>query len=377
MKINRRHFIGTSALTAGNLATLKLRAFNKALTSSGLSELYKNDFKIGTAISRHAFRRNDTELLNLINNEFNSVTPENMLKWSRVHPAEDEWRFELTDRFVEFGLKNNMHIVGHVLVWHSQVPRTVFQDENGGRVDKTTLMKRMENHIVQLVGRYKGKVDAWDVVNEAITSDGWRKTPWYEIAGPEFMERAFHVAHETDPGCQLLYNDYNMDNPSRRELVVKIMKDYLKRGVPVNGIGMQGHVSLEDPDLNEFEKSIEVFASTGLRVHITELDVDVLPFDWSRSAEISNQAEYRKEMNPYVEGLPPEIDKKLTKRYEDLFKLFLKHRDKIDRVTFWGTTDGESWKNNFPMHGRTNYPLLFDRKRKPKNAYFAVAALKK
>jgi len=377
MKINRRHFIGTSALTAGNLATLKLRAFNKALTSSGLSELYKNDFKIGTAISRHAFSRNDTELLNLINNEFNSVTPENMLKWSRVHPAEDEWRFELTDRFVEFGLKNNMHIVGHVLVWHSQVPRTVFQDENGGRVDKTTLMKRMENHIVQLVGRYKGKVDAWDVVNEAITSDGWRKTPWYEIAGPEFMERAFHVAHETDPGCQLLYNDYNMDNPSRRELVVKIMKDYLKRGVPVNGIGMQGHVSLEDPDLNEFEKSIEVFASTGLRVHITELDVDVLPFDWSRSAEISNQAEYRKEMNPYVEGLPPEIDKKLTKRYEDLFKLFLKHRDKIDRVTFWGTTDGESWKNNFPMHGRTNYPLLFDRKRKPKNAYFAVAALKK
>jgi len=377
MKINRRHFIGTSALTAGNLATLKLRAFNKALTSSGLSELYKNDFKIGTAISRHAFSRNDTELLNLINNEFNSVTPENMLKWSRVHPAEDEWRFELTDRFVEFGLKNNMHIVGHVLVWHSQVPRTVFQDENGGRVDKTTLMKRMENHIVQLVGRYKGKVDAWDVVNEAITSDGWRKTPWYEIAGPEFMERAFHVAHETDPGCQLLYNDYNMDNPSRRELVVKIMKDYLKRGVPVNGIGMQGHVSLDDPDLNEFEKSIEVFASTGLRVHITELDVDVLPFDWSRSAEISNQAEYRKEMNPYVEGLPPEIDKKLTKRYEDLFKLFLKHRDKIDRVTFWGTTDGESWKNNFPMHGRTNYPLLFDRKRKPKNAYFAVAALKK
>jgi len=377
MKINRRHFIGTSALTAGNLATLKLRAFNKALTSSGLSELYKNDFKIGTAISRHAFSRNDTELLNLINNEFNSVTPENMLKWSRVHPAEDEWRFELTDRFVEFGLKNNMHIVGHVLVWHSQVPRTVFQDENGGRVDKTTLMKRMENHIVQLVGRYKGKVDAWDVVNEAITSDGWRKTPWYEIAGPEFMERAFHVAHETDPGCQLLYNDYNMDNPSRRELVVKIMKDYLKRGVPVNGIGMQGHVSLDDPDLNEFEKSIEVFASTGLRVHITELDVDVLPFNWSRSAEISNQAEYRKEMNPYVEGLPPEIDKKLTKRYEDLFKLFLKHRDKIDRVTFWGTTDGESWKNNFPMHGRTNYPLLFDRKRKPKNAYFAVAALKK
>jgi len=377
MKINRRHFIGTSALTAGNLATFKLRAFNKALTSSGLSELYKNDFKIGTAISRHAFSRNDTELLNLINNEFNSVTPENMLKWSRVHPAEHEWRFELTDRFVEFGLKNNMHIVGHVLVWHSQVPRTVFQDENGGRVDKTTLMKRMENHIVQLVGRYKGKVDAWDVVNEAITSDGWRKTPWYEIAGPEFMERAFHVAHETDPGCQLLYNDYNMDNPSRRELVVKIMKDYLKRGVPVNGIGMQGHVSLDDPDLNEFEKSIEVFASTGLRVHITELDVDVLPFNWSRSAEISNQAEYRKEMNPYVEGLPPEIDKKLTKRYEDLFKLFLKHRDKIDRVTFWGTTDGESWKNNFPMRGRTNYPLLFDRERNPKNAYFAVAALKK
>ncbi|MFW5773679.1 MAG: endo-1,4-beta-xylanase [Tangfeifania sp.] len=377
MKINRRHFISTSALTAGNIATFKLRAFNKALTGLGLGELYKNDFKIGTAISRHTFHRNDTELLKLIKNEFNAVTPENEMKWSHVHPAENEWQFETTDRFVEFGLANNMHIVGHVLVWHSQLPRTVFQDEKGDRVDKTTLMKRMENHIVQLVGRYKGKIDTWDVVNEAITPDGWRKTPWYEIAGPEFMERAFQVAHETDPGCQLLYNDYSMDNPRRRELVVEIMKDYLKRGVPVNGIGMQGHVSLNDPDLDEFEKSIEAFASTGLRVHITELDVDVLPFDWSRSAEISNRAEYRKEMNPYTEGLPPEIDEKLTKRYEDLFKLFLKHRDKIDRVTFWGTTDGESWKNNFPMRGRTNYPLLFDRKRKPKNAYFAVAALKK
>jgi endo-1,4-beta-xylanase len=140
---------------------------------------------------------------------------------------------------------------------------------------------------------------------------------------------------------------------------------------------MQGHFSLDSPDINEIEASIEAFASTGLRVHITELDVDVLPSRWSRSAEISNRADYAEELNPYTEGLPPEVDDKLTKRYEDLFKLFLKHRDKIDRVTFWGTTDAQSWKNNFPVRGRTNYPLLFDRERKPKNAYFAVAGLKK
>nr|MDA3833206.1 endo-1,4-beta-xylanase [Spirochaetales bacterium] len=333
--------------------------------------------RIGTAINGHTFNRNDTELLNLISREFNSITPENALKWSRVHPSENEWRFDVGDQFVEYGLKNEMYIVGHVLAWHSQVPRTVFQDENGNRVSKEKLLKRMDNHISTLVDRYKGKINAWDVVNESVTpEDGWRKSPWFEIAGPEFMDKAFHLAHEADPDCHLLYNDYGMVNPKRRDFVVDMVKNFQKKGVPIHGIGMQGHFSLDSPDINEIEASIEAFASTGLRVHITELDVDVLPSRWSSSAEISGRAEYSDELNPYTEGLPPEIDDILTKRYEDLFKLFLKHRDKIDRVTFWGTTDAQSWKNNFPVRGRTNYPLLFDRERKPKNAYHAVVGLK-
>jgi endo-1,4-beta-xylanase len=374
--MNRRHFIGTTSFAIGGLATLKAAAFKKAVANTGLSDLYEHDFKIGTAINGRTFFRNDTEMLHLIDREFNSITPANALKWSRVHPSENEWQFDIGDRFVEFGLKNEMHLVGHVLVWHSQAPRTLFQDENGSSVSKEKLLRRMDNHISTLVDRYKGKINAWDVVNESLTPGGWRKTPWHEIAGPEFMERAFHLAHEADPECHLLYNDYNMDDSKRREIVMEVMKDYLKKGVPVHGIGMQGHVGLDNPDLKDFEKSIEAFASAGLRVHITELDVDVLPYDWSRSAEISGRAEYSDELNPYTDGLPSEIDDKLTKRYEDLFQLFLKHRDKIDRVTFWGTTDDESWKNNFPVRGRTNYPLLFDRERKPKNAYHAVAGLK-
>lgn len=377
-KMKRRRFIGTTSLALGTLATLKAAAWHKAAANTGLGKLYKNDFTIGTAVSGRTFSRNNTELLDLVKHEFNSITPENALKWSRVHPAENEWRYDIGDQIVEFGLENNMQIVGHVLVWHSQVPRTIFQDGNGNAVSKNILLKRMENHISTLVDRYKGKINAWDVVNESVTpEDGWRKSPWFEIAGPDFMDKAFHLAHEADPDCHLLYNDYGMVNPKRRDFVVKMVKDFQKKGVPIHGIGMQGHFSLDSPDINEIEASIEAFASTGLRVHITELDVDVLPSRWESSAEISNRADYSEELNPYTEGLPPEIDNKLTKRYEDLFKLFLKHRDKIDRVTFWGTTDAQSWKNNFPVRGRTNYPLLFDRERKPKNAYHAVAGLKK
>ena len=270
-----------------------------------------------------------------------------------------------------------MHIQGHVLVWHNQIPNNLFTGDNGEQVAKNVLLKRMENHISTLVDKYKGKINSWDVVNEAITpEDGFRKSKWFEIIGPEFMERAFYWAHEADPACHLLYNDYNMTDPKRRDFVVELVEKYKKIGVPVNGIGMQGHFGLGSPDIAEIEKSIEAIAATGLRVHVTELDVDVLPYDWSRTSEVSTNIEYAESLNPYTNGLPKNISEKFTKRYEELFKLFLKHRDKIDRVTFWGTTDELSWKNNFPMHGRTNYPLLFDRKHKPKAAYFSVTNLK-
>lgn len=376
--VNRRTFIRNSALTAGGISLLKSNAIASLIGEKGLKDYFKDDFLIGTAINTNTFTKNDEEMLGIIKSEFNSVTAANAFKWEPVNPSENEWRFDVPDRFVEFSMENNMHMLGHCLVWHSQVPRKLFSDESGNQLNKDALLKKMEIHISTLVNRYKGKMNAWDVVNEALTpEEGWRKTKWIEIIGPEFMEKAFHFAHETDPAAHLIYNDYNMDNPKRRQLVVDVIRDYKKRGVPIHGIGLQAHLNLDSPNFKGLEDSIEAFAAEGMCVHFTELDLDVLPYDWGRTAEVSANATYRETLNPYKEGLPKEVEDKFTKYYEDLFKLFLKHRDKIERVTFWGTSDDESWKNNFPMRGRTNYPLLFDRQHKPKDAYFAIVNLKK
>lgn len=376
--INRRNFIRTTALTAAGLAALKANAISNITENRGLKDYFAGDFKIGTAIGASTFTKKDKKYLDLIAQEFNSITAENAMKWEPINPKEGKWNWNVPDEFVDFGLKNDMFIQGHVLVWHSQVPRAIFLDEKGKNVSKEVLTKRMDDHITTLVSRYKGKVNAWDVVNESITpEDGFRKSKWLEIMGPEFMENAFYKAHEVDPDCQLLYNDYGMDDPKRRDFVVNLVNEYKKKGVPIHGIGMQGHFNLDGPSIQKIEDSILAFASTGMRVHITELDVDVLPYDWGRTAEVSTNIEYAKTLNPYADGLPKDIEDKFNKRYEDIFKLFLKHKDKIDRVTFWGTSDDQSWKNNFPMRGRTNYPLLFDRNHEKKAAYYAVTGLKK
>ena len=375
---NRRKFIRNSALSMAGIALLKSNAFATFAAESGLKDLYKKDFLIGTAIGSRALMGENSELRDIIAREFNQITSENGMKWASIHPKEDVWKFEEPDRLIEFAEKNKMQIQGHVLVWHSQVPQDIFVGPDGKPASKELLLKRMETHIQTLVDKYKGRIQSWDVVNESITpEDGFRKSKWLQICGPEFMERAFLLAHEADPKCSLIYNDYSEEDPKRRDFIVQLVNDYKKKGVPIHGIGMQGHLNLDSPDLKLWEKAIEAYAAAGMRVNITELEVDVLPYDWARSAEVSTNIEYSKTLNPYVDGLPKEIDDKLTKRYEEIFKILLKHRDKIDRVTFWGASDDVSWKNNFPMRGRTNYPLLFDRQHKPKNAYFAVAGLKK
>ncbi len=374
---NRRTFIRNSAISMAGIALLRNKVFAMA-SEMGLKDLFKDDFLVGTAIGSRTLMQPDTEMLELIAREFNQVTSENAMKWSSIHPKENEWKFEEPDKLMEFAEKNKMAVQGHVLVWHSQVPRDIFSGTDGTQASKEVLLKRMETHIHTVVNRYKGRIQSWDVVNESITpEDGFRKSKWLEICGPEFMERAFQYAHETDPQCQLIYNDYNEEDPKRRDFIVELVKEYKKKGVPIHGIGMQSHLNLDSPDLKLWEQAMEAYASVGMRISLTELEVDVLPYDWGRSAEISTNAAYKESLNPYKDGLPKEIDDKLTKRYEDIFRILLKHRDKVDRVTFWGASDDQSWKNNFPMRGRTNYPLLFDRQHKPKNAYFAVAGLKK
>jgi len=212
------------------------------------------------------------------------------------------------------------------------------------------------------------------VVNEAIEADGsLRKSPWLQIIGPDYIARAFEFAHAADPEAELYYNDYDEWKPGKRQTIVSLVNELREKGIRIDGIGMQGHWGLDYPELEEAEKSIETFAALGLKVMITELDVTVLPHASRQTgADIAQNYELRKELNPWPDGLPDEMQEKLASRYADIFALFCKHADKIDRVTFWNVHDGNSWRNNWPVRGRSDYPLLFGRQGKPKPAFYAV-----
>ncbi|MEJ5260645.1 MAG: endo-1,4-beta-xylanase [Anaerohalosphaeraceae bacterium] len=339
-----------------------------------LKDVFAGKFRIGTALNAEHIRGRIPSDTALVLKHCNTITAENEMKWERIHPNPNEFSFELADKFVEFGQKNNMFIVGHTLVWHSQTPRWVFQNPEGGPANRQLLLQRMKEHIETVVGRYKGRVHAWDVVNEAIEADGsMRKSPWLQIIGPDYIARAFEFAHAADPEAELYYNDYDEWKPGKRQTIVSLVNELREKGIRIDGIGMQGHWGLDYPELEEAEKSIETFAALGLKVMITELDVTVLPHPSRQTgADISQNYELRRELNPWPDGLPDEMQEKLAKRYADIFALFCKHADKIDRVTFWNVHDGNSWRNNWPVRGRSDYPLLFDRQGKPKPAFYAV-----
>jgi len=334
----------------------------------GLKDALEGKFYMGTAMNTPQILGMDTLALDVIHAHFNSVVAENCMKSGPIHPKEDSFAFELADRFIEFADTNDLYTVGHCLVWHSQAPRWLFLDEEGNDVEREVLIERMKNHIYTVVGRYKGKVDAWDVVNEAFLDDGsWRKTKFYEIIGEEFMELAFQFAHEADPEAELLYNDYSMFLEGKRNAVVELVNNLKSKGIQINGVGMQAHYGMDYPSIEEFEQSILAFAGTGVDVHITELDIDVLPgMDWTVGADVRASFEYREKMNPYPAGLPDSVSVAVNDRWMELFGLLLKHQDKIKRVTTWGVADHHSWKNGWPVPGRTNYPLLFDREYQPK-----------
>lgn len=372
MSLNRRRFIIGSSATLAALAFAKTEAMAKAQAQMGLRDYFQGSFLIGTAIGGKLMSEMPDHFRQLVTREFSAITMENDMKWELLHPAENQWNWDIADKFVAFGKRNDMYVVGHVLVWHSQVPAWVFK-----RTSRKALLARMQEYIGTVAGRYQGKINAWDVVNEAVDEGkGWRKSPWFNIIGPDFVEHAFRYAHEADPSAQLIYNDYNMHLPAKREFVVDMVKRLQKRGVPIHGIGMQGHVGLGYPDINEFEQSIKAYARLGVRVHITEFDIDVLPVAWEHTgAEISDNFAYSEQLNPYSSVLPLAVERELSDRYVEFFKLFLKHKEVIERVTLWGTGDAESWKNNFPVRGRVNYPLLFDRKYQKKPSYHAVVSL--
>lgn len=342
-----------------------------------LRNAFSDAFMIGTALNERQIYGEDQRGQELAVREFNAVTAENVMKWESIHPEPDVYDFEAADAMIDLAEENDMFVVGHTLVWHSQTPDWVFYDDDGELLSRDALLERMRNHIHTVVDRYKGRVHGWDVVNEAIVDDGsMRDTYWYRIIGKDFLVKAFEYAHEVDPDAELYYNDYSLEIPSKREGAIQLVEYLQENDAPITGIGTQGHFRLDFPELEEIEKTITDFAALGIDVMVTELDIDVLPaaFDYM-GADVSASAEMREELNPYPETLPDSVQQQLTDRYRDIFEIYLRHSDDITRVTFWGVSDGDSWKNNWPVRGRTNYTLIFDRNWEPKPAYHAIIEL--
>jgi endo-1,4-beta-xylanase len=336
-----------------------------------LKSAFKNDFLIGAALNESQFTGENAREAALVAAQFDSISPENCLKWESVHPETNRYNFGPADRYVEFGLKNHMFIVGHNLVWHSQTPRWVFQDEQGNPISRDVLLQRMHDHIFTVVGRYRGKIGGWDVVNEALNEDGTlRQSPWKKMIGDDYLIKAYQFAHEADPKVQLYYNDYSLENAPKREGAIALVKKLQAAGIPVAGVGLQGHYNMTWPTTQQVDETIKAFAGLGVKVMITELDMDILPpATRSQSAEVSMNVALRAELNPYTNGLPAAMGQAEAERYAGLFKVFVANRDCITRVTFWGVTDGDSWRNDWPVRGRTAYPLLFDRSCKPKPGF--------
>ena len=343
-------------------------------SSSGeptLKEAYKNDFMIGAALNAEQIEEKEANAAALVPQQFNAVTPENIMKAEIIHPEWNRYNFDLADKIAEYGKKYNMKVNGHTLIWHSQLPAFVHNIK-----DADSVKQFFTDHITTIAGRYDGKIASWDVVNEALEEDGsMRKSVFLDKLGENFVTEAFRLAQKAAPNTELYYNDYNIEQPRKRAGTVKLIKNIQTAGVRIDGVGIQGHWHVGRVPFKEIEESILEYSALGMKVMFTELDIEVLPRNF-QGADVSQRVASNPALNPYVNGLPDSVQHQLALDYENLFKLFLKHKDKITRVTFWGVNDGQSWLNGWPVRGRTNYPLLFDRQFKPKPAYYKVIGLK-
>lgn len=323
--------------------------------------------QIGVAVNTGLL--GDAAYTGLIAREFNSATAENCMKPASILKAPGQYDFAETDRFIEFAERNGMQVIGHTLVWHSQSPRFLFEDAEGKPLAREVALKNMKDYITTVVGRYRGRIKGWDVVNEAVSDGGGlRPTPALKAIGEDYLVKAFQFAAEADPNAELYYNDYNIDMDYKRPSGLELVRKLRDAGARIDAVGIQGHYMLTS-DMNEIRRGVKAYLDEGFKVMITELDVDVLPRSGQGGADVS--AIERNGMNPYVNGLPEEKQTELAAKYEQLFDFFLAQPN-ITRITFWGSTDAHTWLNGFPVRGRTNHPLLFDRKNEPKPAYFRV-----
>ena len=356
-----------------------------------LKDIYKDKFLIGNILSGgingdSLFRRDNKELALLVQ-EYNCLTAENSMKMQYVQPEEGVFNFKPGDALVHIAKKAGMEVVGHALVWHHQVPNWIFEDKQGKTVSRKVLIKRMKNHIFKVMRHYKGKIKYWDVVNEAVDvkyENGqqvalMRKSPWYNIIGEDYLELAYRFAHEADPDALLLYNDYSMTDLVKTRFVASMVKELKDNGIPIHGIGMQGHWHLEWPTDSNLRDALDILSDIGVQISISELDLRVLPHpkQTEMGADIKLNIKRLKELDPYTDGIPPSVLNLQAEKYASIFKIFLEYSDVIERVSFWGVLDHYSWLRDWPVKGRTAYPALFDRDYRPKPAYFAIRNLVK
>ena len=369
-------FAAAIVLLADCTGTGSRKSIGEVDSTKGLKDFYQDYFPIGVAVSPSSFEGEQGEF---IKKHFNSLTPENVMKPALLQPEEGRFNWEDADKIVEFALENGMKVRGHTLCWHNQTGEWMFKDSEGNQATKELVLARLKEHITQVVSRYKGKVYAWDVLNEAIDnanpSQGFRETQWYTICGEEFISKAFQWAHEADPEAVLFYNEYNTENPVKRDKTYDLLKKLLDQGVPIHGVGLQAHWNIGGPrhigQMNqgsegEFDipgtsedairESIDKFSSLGLVVQITELDVSI----------------YTSRTDTTDLGFTPFREQKQIDFYKMAFDVFREKKDIITGVTFWNLSDRRSWLDNRTPRRGKHYPLLFDENMKPKKAFWEV-----
>ena len=349
------------------ISVLAFLANLQVMAQKTLADVTKGKFLFGVAVNSQQVDGVNPIEAELIAKEFSAIVPENCMKPQPIHPEENRYAWDNADKFVACGEKNKQVVTGHCLIWHSQIGKWFFVDADGKDVAPEVLKERMRQHILTVVGRYKGRIKGWDVVNEAFEDNGkYRNSKFFQILGKDFIQYAFQFAHEADPDAELYYNDYNVETPAKCDAIVGLVKELKAAGFRIDAVGSQAHMHMNSPTVKAAETSLMKLKDAGVKILITEWDISILPSPYE-GANIAANFKYSKEMDPYRDGVPDSIQQKWNKRMVDMFGLFLKYNDVIDRVTMWGLTDNSTWLNNFPIRGRKDYPMLFDRnnKRKP------------
>lgn len=322
-----------------------------------LYQQFARYFDIGAAVSSKTI---ETQA-ELLKRHYNSLTCENEMKFGEIHPDPDRYTFCAADAIVDFAINHGKKVRGHTLVWHNQTPAWVFERPNGLPATREQLLNQMQQHIEIVVKRYRGQIYAWDVVNEAIedtTEITLRQSKWLDIIGEDYIANAFRFAHQADPNVLLFYNDYNETNPVKREKIAALVRSLKDQDVPIHGIGMQGHWNINGPSIEEIRDAIELYASLGVQLQITELDLSVFEHSDRRTDLIEPTSE---------------ILERQAERYEQIFMLFREYQSVITAVTFWGAADDYTWLDNFPVRGRKNWPFLFDGGHQPKEAFHRIS----